>query len=210
MQLILLSTIFTTLLLTANITAVKIIAVGTEGIDAGIIAYPFTFLISDVISEVYGRKTTTKIIWLGFLANIIMIVVIFTAGSIPSAVFWNHQESYDQILGSVPRIVAASMLAYIISQNHDVFAFEMWRNLTGGKFLWLRNNASTIISQGIDTVIFVLVAFTGTYSNSEMWNMILITYIIKVLIATADTPLVYLIVYITKANYQGLDWQTKN
>lgn len=209
MQLILLSTIFTTLLLTANITAVKIIAVGSNGIDAGILAYPFTFLISDVISEVYGRRTTTKVIWLGFLANVIMITIIFLAGNIPPAIFWHEQESYDQILGSVPRIVIASMLAYIISQNHDVLAFEMWRNLTRGRFLWFRNNASTIVSQGVDTVIFVLVAFAGTYSNGEIWNMIWITYIFKVSIAVADTPLVYLVVYATRKNYQTLDTSSK-
>ena len=201
MQLILLSTIFTTLLLTANITAVKIIAVGSDGIDAGILAYPFTFLISDVVSEVYGKRTTTKIIWLGFLANIIMITIIFLAGNLPAAVFWHGQEAYDQILGSVPRIVIASMLAYIISQNHDVLAFAMWRNFTNGKFLWLRNNASTIVSQGIDTIIFVVVAFGGVYSTDEIWNMIWITYLFKISIAIADTPLVYLIVYLTKKNY---------
>lgn len=204
MQLVLLSTIFTTLLLTANITAVKIVAVGSNGIDAGILAYPFTFLISDVISEVYGRRTTTKIIWFGFLANVIMISIIFLAGNMPSAIFWEEQESYDRILGSVPRIVAASMLAYIISQNHDVIAFEMWKNLTHGKFLWLRNSASTIVSQGVDTAIFVLVAFAGTYSNSDIWNMIWITYVFKVSIAVADTPLVYLIVYLTRKNHQPL------
>ncbi len=205
MQLILLSTIFTTLLLTANITAVKIIAVGTEGIDAGIIAYPLTFLISDVLSEVYGRKTTTKVVWLGFLANLIMIIVVYIAGQIPPASFWGDQESYDKILGSVPRIVAASMLAYVVSQNHDVLAFEMWRNFTKGRFLWLRNNASTIVSQGIDTLIFVVVAFAGTYSNSAIWNMIWITYIIKITVAVADTPLVYLIVYLTKQTNRDLD-----
>ena len=87
MYLISLAVIFTTLLLTANISAVKIIAIGSEGIDAGIIAYPLTFLISDVISEVYGRKTTTKIIWLGFLANLLMISIIYVAGILPSATF---------------------------------------------------------------------------------------------------------------------------
>ena len=204
MQLVLLSTIFTALLLTANITAVKIIAVGSEGIDAGIIAYPLTFLISDVLSEVYGRKTTTKVVWLGFLANLIMISFVYTAGQIPAASFWNDQESYDKILGSVPRIVVASMLAFIVSQNHDIMAFEMWRNFTKGRFLWLRNNASTIVSQGIDTMIFVSVAFIGIYSNDEIWNMIWITYIIKIVVALADTPLVYLIVYLTKQTNQDL------
>ena len=80
----------------------------------------------------------------------------------------------------------------------------MWKNLTHGKFLWLRNSASTIVSQGVDTAIFVLVAFAGTYSNSEIWNMIWITYVFKVSIAVADTPLVYLIVYLTRKNHQPL------
>ena len=198
MYLISLAVIFTTLLLTANISAVKIIAIGSEGIDAGIIAYPLTFLISDVISEVYGRKTTTKIIWLGFIANLLMISVIYVAGILPSATFWNDQQSYDQILGAVPRIVIASMVAYLVSQNHDVLAFEMWKKVTGGKFLWFRNNASTVVSQGIDTTIFILIAFVGIYSFDDILNMIWITYLIKIVVAIIDTPLVYILVNIVR------------
>ena len=198
MYLISLAVIFTTLLLTANISAVKIIAIGSEGIDAGIIAYPLTFLISDVISEVYGRKTTTKIIWLGFLANLLMISIIYVAGILPSATFWNDQQSYDQILGAVPRIVIASMVAYLVSQNHDVLAFEMWKKVTGRKFLWFRNNASTVVSQGIDTTIFILIAFVGIYSFDDILNMIWITYLIKIFVAIIDTPLVYILVNIVR------------
>jgi len=198
MYLISLSIIFTTLLLTANISAVKIIAIGSEGIDAGIIAYPLTFLISDVLSEVYGRKTTTKIIWIGFISNLLMVGILYIVGIIPEANYWNDQESYNKILGSVPRIVLASMSAYLISQHHDVFAFEMWKNITKKRFLWLRNNASTVVSQGIDTTIFVLIAFIGTYSMDQIWNMIWITYLIKIAIAIIDTPLVYLLVYLIK------------
>ena len=198
MYLISLAVIFTTLLLTANISAVKIIAIGSEGIDAGIIAYPLTFLISDVISEVYGRKTTTKIIWLGFLANLLMISIIYVAGILPSATFWNDQQSYDQILGAVPRIVIASMVAYLVSQNHDVLAIEMWKKVTGGKFLWFRNNASTVVSQGIDTTIFILIAFVGIYSFDDILNMIWITYLIKIVVAIIDTPLVYILVNIVR------------
>ena len=196
MYLISLSIIFTTLLLTANISAVKIIAIGREGIDAGIIAYPLTFLISDVLSELYGRKTTTKIIWLGFISNLLMVGILFLVGIIPGATYWNDQDSYNKILGSVPRIVLASMTAYLISQHHDVFAFEMWKKITTNRFLWIRNNASTIVSQGIDTTIFVLVAFIGTYSIHEIWNMIWITYLIKISIAIMDTPLIYLLVHL--------------
>ncbi len=204
MYLISLAVIFTTLLLTANISAVKIIAIGSEGIDAGIIAYPLTFLISDVISEVYGRKTTTKIIWLGFLANLLMISIIYVAGILPSATFWNDQQSYDQILGAVPRIVIASMVAYLVSQNHDVLAFEMWKKVTGGKFLWFRNNASTVVSQGIDTTIFILIAFVGIYSFDDILNMIWITYLIKIVVAIIDTPLVYILVNIVRRKKENM------
>lgn len=199
MYLISLSIIFTTLLLTANISAVKIIAIGREGIDAGIIAYPLTYLISDVLSELYGRKTTTKIIWLGFISNLLMVGILFLVGIIPEAIYWNDQDSYNKILGSVPRIVLASMTAYLISQHHDVFAFEMWKKITNNRFLWIRNNASTIVSQGIDTTIFVSVAFIGTYSIHEIWNMIWITYLIKIAVAIMDTPLIYLLVHLSKS-----------
>jgi len=199
MYLVALSMIFAVLILVANITAVKIIAIGSESIDAGIIAYPLTFLISDVISEIYGRKTATKIIWLGFAVNVMMVVMIFIAGKIPAAPFWIDQTAYDTILGSVPRIVIASMVAFLVSQNHDVLAFDMWKKITGGKYLWLRNNASTSVSQAIDTVIFVLLAFAGTYSWSTIWSMIWVTYVIKLAVALADTPFVYLLVWKIKS-----------
>jgi len=200
MVLVALSMIFVTLLLVANITAVKIIAVGTEGIDAGILAYPFTFLISDVISEIYGRKTTTKIIWMGFAVSLVMVVMVYIAGQLPAAEFWSNQRAYDQILGAVPRIVLASMIAYLVSQHHDVIAFHMWKNLTKGRFLWLRNNASTLVSQAIDTVLFVIIAFIGVYAWHELWGMIWVTYLIKMCLAIADTPLLYGLVYLARRN----------
>jgi len=186
---------FGALILVANITAVKIISIGSESIDAGIIAYPLTFLISDVISEIYGRKTATKVIWMGFGVNVMMILMILIVGQIPPAPFWINQPAYETILGSVPRIVIASMLAFLISQNHDVIAFDMWKRVTRGKHLWLRNNASTFVSQAIDTIVFVLVAFSVTYSWSTIWSMIWVTYCIKILVAVIDTPLVYLLVW---------------
>ncbi|MQG05523.1 MAG: queuosine precursor transporter [SAR202 cluster bacterium] len=200
MVLVALSMIFAALLLVANVTAVKIIAVGTEGIDAGILAYPFTFLISDVISEIYGRKITSKIIWMGFVVSLIMVAMFYIAGQLPAAGFWEDQRAYDQILGSVPRIVLASMIAYLVSQHHDVIAFHMWKKLTKGRFLWLRNNASTLVSQAIDTVLFVTIAFVGVYAWYELWGMIWVTYLIKMCVAIADTPLVYGLVYLVRKN----------
>ena len=91
------------------------------------------------------------------------------------------------------------MVAFLVSQNHDVLAFDMWKRITGGKHLWLRNNASTSVSQAIDTVIFVLLAFAGTYSWSTIWSMIWVTYVIKLAVALADTPFVYLLVWKIKS-----------
>jgi uncharacterized integral membrane protein (TIGR00697 family) len=202
MYLITLSMLFATCILVANITAVKIIAVGSDGIDAGIITYPLTFLISDVISEVYGRKTATKVVWLGFLVNLVMVSTIFLAGKLPAATFWTDQPAYDTILGSVPRIVLGSMIAYIVSQNHDVIAFQMWRKFTKGRLLWVRNTASTLVSQGIDTFLFVIIAFSGLYGWDVLWSMIVLTYTIKALAAIADTPLVYLVTWYLKKDGQ--------
>ena len=190
--------LFATCILVANITAVKIIAIGSDGIDAGIITYPLTFLISDVISEVYGRKTATKVVWLGFLVNLVMVSTIFLAGKLPAATFWADQPAYDTILGSVPRIVLGSMIAYIVSQNHDVIAFQMWKTFTKGRLLWVRNTASTLVSQAIDTFLFVVIAFSGLYSWDILWSMIFLTYTIKALAAIADTPLVYLVTWYLK------------
>ncbi len=169
---------------------------------AGILAYPLTFLISDTIAEVYGRKITTRIIWVGFTASLLMVLIVYFARVFPSAVFWENQEAFDLILGSVPRIVLASMVAYLVSQHHDVLAFHLWKNFTKGKHLWLRNNASTMISQAVDTVLFVTIAFIGTLDFSLLINMIMTQYVVKILIALVDTPLVYVLVSYVRRSEQ--------
>ena len=112
-----------------------------------------------------------------------MVFIIFLAGIFPSAEFWENQGAFDLILGSVPRIVFASMVAYLLSQHHDVISFHIWKKYTKGKHLWLRNNASTVISQAFDTVVFVTIAFAGTVDFSMLVNMILTQYVVKILIA---------------------------
>ncbi len=102
------------------------------------------------------------------------------------------------MLGAVPRIVLASMVAYLLSQHHDVFAFHFWKRVTQGRFLWLRNNASTMVSQGIDTVLFITIAFIGVIPTNVLLNMIVAQYVIKIVIAIVDTPLCYLMVHLLK------------
>lgn len=198
MYLVVLSSAFVTLLIIANIIASKLINVFNWVVPVAIIAYPFTFLITDTIAEIYGRRTATRIVWLGFSMSVVMVILIYVGKIIPPSVIWDGQEAYDKILGSVPRIVLASMIAFLISQHHDVFAFHLWKRITQGRYLWLRNNASTIVSQGIDTILFISIAFAGTIPNPVLLNMILGQFVIKVIIALLDTPLCYALVAIIK------------
>jgi hypothetical protein len=204
MILVVLATLFTTCLIVANIIAVKLISIFGWVVPAGIIAYPLTFLFTDVIAELYGRKIASRVVWAGFGANILMVILIFGGKLLPPAAIWQDQLAYESILGMVPRIVLASMIAYLISQHHDVFAFHFWRQKTKGRFLWLRNNASTMVSQALDTGLFITIAFWGTVPIAVVTEMLLTQYVMKLIIAVCDTPFCYLLVALLKSRVKPL------
>ena len=200
---------FITTLVVANIIAIKLFSFSVPIIPddwlidnvwvlpVSAFTYPITFLITDTISELYGRRATTRIVWMGFGCSILMLIMIYIGKILPGADFWvadGGQDAYDFILGSVPRIVAASMVAYLVSQNFDVFAFHFWKERTDGRHLWFRNNASTMMSQGIDTVLFITIAFAGTVPGSVLATMLVGQYLVKVCLAALDTPVVYALV----------------
>jgi uncharacterized integral membrane protein (TIGR00697 family) len=186
--------LFVTCLLLANILASKIVVIGGLILPAAIILYPLTFLFTDVVSEIEGRDGARALVMTGFYMSIVMVAVIFLGRLLPPAPFWQHQGAYESILGSTPRIVLASMIAYVISQNHDVWAFHWLKKKTEGRYLWLRNTCSTIASQLIDSVLFIGIAFGGTYSMKTIAVMIASQYLVKVGIALLDTPFCYLLV----------------
>ena len=194
MILVVLATLFATCLIVANIIAVKLVAIGGWVVPAGVIAYPLTFLFTDMIAELYGRKIASQVVWMGFGVSILMALLVYFGGLLPSAPIWEGQPAYETILSMVPRITLASMIAYLVSQHHDVFAFHFWRQKTKGRFLWLRNNASTMVSQVLDTGIFITIAFWGTVPTGILINMLLSQYVIKLVIAVFDTPFCYLLV----------------
>jgi len=188
--------LFVSSILLSNIIAAKIIDVGGLILPAAIILYPFTFLFTDVVSEIEGRKKAQDLVMMGFYMSLIMVLIIYISQILPPASFWEQQKAYNIILGSTPRIVLASMIAYLISQNHDVWAFHWWKDKTSGKYLWIRNNFSTIISQLIDSVLFIGIAFGGIYPAKSIAIMIFSQYLIKVGIAILDTPFCYILVRI--------------
>ena len=185
---------FATLLVVANIVAVKPVALNGWVLPAGTIAYPFTFLITDTISELYGRRIATRVVWFGFGLSAAMVVMVYVAQVLPSADFWEGQGAFETILGSVPRIVLGSMIAYLVSQHSDVLVFHHMRRVTNGRHLWFRNNASTMVSQAIDTALFISIAFAGSVPPSVLWNMMGTQYLVKVGVAVVDTPIVYALV----------------
>ena len=133
-----------------------------------------------------------------------MVALIFGGELLPAAVFRDGQPAYESILGMVPRIVLASMVAYLISQHYDIFAFHFWRQKTKGRFLWLRNNASTMVSQAMDTGLFITIAFWGTVPTAILTEMLLTQYVIKLIIAACDTPFCYLLVALLKNRVKPL------
>jgi hypothetical protein len=197
--------LFASLTVLANIIAYKIVTVGSvAGFaligPAGVIVYASTFLITDLISEMYGREQAKKAVIAGLAANIVALVSIHIAVNWTPAPFMTPESlrAFNEVLSFAPRLVVASVIAYTISQTHDVYAFHFWKKITGGKYLWLRNNASTTVSQAIDTVIFISIAFYGVVSIDALLSMIVGQYLLKVAIAALDTPFIYVATYAWK------------
>lgn len=190
-KLIILTGLFVGAILCANTLASKLFTIGGLTMTAGIVAFPITFLITDIINEVWGKKRAQAVVITGFLANLMMVALYQLGMILPPAVFWPHQEAFHTILGAVPRIVGASMIAYLISQNWDVWVFaKIKEKLRFG--LWLRNNLSTITAQIIDSVIFLGLAFGGVMPVGSLVTMFFTYVLVKAGIALLDTPLVYL------------------
>lgn len=193
-RLIVLSGLFFAALLIANVVSAKLFSIGDIVITAGIITYPLTFLLVDSITEVYGKKIAQKVVIVGLFANILMIMFFYIAIKLPSANYWTMQTEFASVLGTVPRMVIASLAAYAVSQLLDIYLFHKIREMTKGKHLWLRNNASTLTSQLLDSIIFLTVAFIGTVPFPTLAAMIGTQYFVKLVITILDTPLIYLVV----------------
>ena len=188
-NLLLLNCIFVTTLIVANILASKIITIGAFVLPAAVVAYPLTFLMTDVIGELWDKEQANKTVRIGFICQAVSLILISLAIMLPVAPFADNQAEFAGILGQSFRVVAASMVAYFVSQTWDVFIFHKLKDKYSGKCKWLRNNASTMTSQIIDTAIFITIAFIGTVPN--IFVMILSQYVVKWVLALLDTPVFY-------------------
>ncbi len=191
-RLVIFIALFITCLITANVIAVKIISLGPFLLPAAIFIFPLSYIIGDVLTEVYGYRLARRVIWLGFLCNLVFVFFVWLGQTLPAAPFWEGQEAYQRILGYAPRLLAASFLGYLVGEFANSFILARMKIMTRGRWLWSRTIGSTIVGQGLDTSIFITVAFIGT--PSFMPVMILYHWLAKTLIEALATPLTYVIV----------------
>ncbi|MCR4335178.1 MAG: queuosine precursor transporter [archaeon] len=195
---------FVAVLLISNIASTKILELGFFVFDGGTILFPLAYIFGDILTEVYGYKRARKVIWTGFAAALVMSVVFAIVGMLPSAADWPLQGAYDSILGVVPRIVIASLIAYFAGEFSNSFILAKMKIWSKGKALWKRTIGSTIIGEGIDTSIFVMVAFYGVFPDEVLIAIIISNYIFKVGVEVLFTPITYTIVGFLKKE-EGID-----
>ncbi|MDF1672675.1 MAG: queuosine precursor transporter [Vicingaceae bacterium] len=205
---LLLAGTFIALLVACNLIFQKFISWNPLGLynfefSVGIIPYPLTFLVTDLISEIYGKKKANQVVVVGLVTTLVVMGVVFI-GDIANATEWSpvSDVEYSKVFGLTGVAVAASMLAYLLAQFIDIRVYHFWKKLTQGKHLWLRNNCSTIFSQFIDTAtVLLLLCFFGAIDWGMFGLLLLNGFLFKVIVALFDTPLLYLTTYLFRKKF---------
>src|SRR3972149_3460737 len=196
--------IFISCLITANIAAVKLVEVFGFVLPAGTIIFPISYIFGDVLTEVYGYRQARRVIWLGFFCNFIVVVVLWVGQVLPPASFWDGQKAYERILGYTPRLLAASFLAYLMGEFANSFVLAKMKIATKGRWLWTRTIGSTLVGGGLDSVVFMTLAFAGTIPLAGLSVAIVVQWLSKSVYEAIATPLTYGAVNFLKKK-EGLD-----
>ena len=194
--------VFVTALVVSNIIAVKLVEVSGRVFPAGLVIFPLSYLLGDVLTEVYGLRAARAVIWLGFACNLVALGAIQAAIHLPPAGFYEDQDAYERVLGTTWRLFLASLAAYVVGELANAYVLARLKAATRGRFLWTRTIGSTIVGEGLDSAIFVTIAFAGT--GAGLINPIVTTWAIKVSWETLATPVTYAIVNHLKRT-EGLD-----
>jgi uncharacterized integral membrane protein (TIGR00697 family) len=197
--------LFVTALIVSNIIAVKLIDVGGFILPAAIIIFPVSYLFGDILTEVYGYAAARRVIWLGFFCNLMAVLAMTAGGALPAAGFWaQNQGAYDTILGSTPRLLVASFCAYLVGEFANSYVLARMKVATQGRWLWSRTIGSTIVGEGLDSAVFITLAFAGQIPGAVLGQTIVTQWAAKVAYETIATPLTYAIVTALK-RAEGLD-----
>ena len=200
---VILAGIFIASLVTCNLIANKFVTVDLGFkifiVSAGILPYPLTFLVTDLISELYGQRKANLVVFSGFIASMFVLIFLWLGSqfdAIPGSIV--NDSTYNSVFQNAWRLIAASMVAYLFAQFVDVRIFHFWKKLTKGKHLWLRNNGSTVASQLVDTTLVICILFIGVWEPDQIFSAIIDGWLFKMLMALIDTPIIYGIIHLLK------------
>ncbi len=201
-RLLIITVLFVTCLLTANIVGVKMFSLGFVSLPAAVILFPLSYIIGDVLTEVYGYRIARRVIWLGFACNLIFVIFAGVGQLLPPDPLWEGQEAYESILGYTPRLLIASFLGYFAGEFANSFILAKMKIFTKGRWLWSRTIGSTIVGQGVDSAIFIVGAYFGASFFSPL--IILYHWLAKTIIEAVATPATYSVVNYLKRK-EGVD-----
>jgi len=205
--------VFVTALIVSNIIAVKLVSIFGITLPAAVILFPVAYIVGDVLTEVYGYSRARQAIWIGFTCNLLAVLAIWIAGLLPAAPQWNAPVypgpaeaslAYQAILGFTPRLLLASLAAYLAGEFLNAFVLAKLKILTDGRYLWTRTIGSTLVGQGVDSLVFISLAFGGILPPPILASTILAQWLFKSGYEALATPLTYAVVNALK-RLEGLD-----
>lgn len=183
--------LYVSCILIANIAAFKVVEVFNITVAAGTLVFPVSYILGDIFSEVYGFKSTKKVIIMGFLCNALMILTFLIAIKLPYPNYFINQEAFETVLGSTPRMFLASICGYLVGGLSNSYLMSYIKEHSKIKFLWFRTISSTIVGEILDTTIFLFIGFIGSIPNENLINMIICQAVVKIVFEIIMTPMLY-------------------
>lgn len=183
--------LFVAVLLISNVASSKILQLGPFTFDGGTVLFPISYIFGDILTEVYGYRRSRRVIWTGFFCAGLMAAVFALVGVLPPAQGWENQNAYQAILGTTPRIVLGSLIAYFAGEFSNSYTLARMKVLTRGRWLWSRTIGSTLVGEGVDTLLFVTIAFAGGLPWYLFWSIVVSNYVFKCGLEAAMTPVTY-------------------
>ena len=202
---VVIAVVYVTCLLLSNLVAGKMWAVSSSiTLPAAVVLFPITYIFGDIFTEVYGFKKARVIIWLGFACSFFAVAVYLITIALPHPGYWENQSAYEIVLGTTPRVAVASLAGYLFGEFSNSMLLSRLKVKMEGKKLWVRTILSTLVGEGFDSVIFIMISFWGTMDNSVVLSMIVYQYLFKVCYEIIFTPVTYAVVRWLK-NREGID-----
>lgn len=183
--------LFVAVLLISNVASTKILALWKFDFDGGTLLFPLAYIFGDILTEVYGYRKSRRVIWTGFGCAFLMSAVLMIVGALKPSAGWENQAAYEAILGLTPRIVLASLVAYFAGEFSNSYVLAKMKILTRGRWLWMRTIGSTLVGEGLDTVLFILIAFWGVLPGGLLLAVFVSNYIFKCGVEILMTPVTY-------------------